>query len=108
MKPTGDLVLSGILTIDDASVIAAMEANGFEHLATAEERDWCCIHLRRRQAGLLGGTTERVGHASSSMSAVTADSVSGMPRSAARLSAMCSSRRIRPATASLVIGGSAS
>ena len=30
------------------------------------------------------------------MSAVTADSVSGMPRSAARLSAMCSSRRIRP------------
>ena len=48
------------------------------------------------------------GQASSSISAVTADSVSGMPRSAARLSAMCSSRRIRPATASLVIGGSAS
>ena len=32
---------------------------------------------------------------------MTADSVSGMPRSAARLSAMCSRRRIRPATASL-------
>ena len=48
------------------------------------------------------------GQASSSISAVTADSVSGMPRSAARLSAMCSRRRIRPATASLVIGGSAS
>ncbi len=42
-----------------------------------------------------------------SMSSVTTDSVSGMPRSLARLSAMASSRRIRPATASLVIGGSA-
>src|SRR3954447_26271320 len=37
-----------------------------------------------------------------SMSSVTTDSVSGMPRSLARLSAMASSRRIRPATASLV------
>ena len=40
------------------------------------------------------------------MSAVTADSVSAMPRSLARLSAIASSRRIRPATASFVIGGS--
>src|SRR3954468_6100916 len=40
-----------------------------------------------------------------SMSSVTTDSVSGMPRSLARLSAIASSRRIRPATASLVIGG---
>ena len=43
-----------------------------------------------------------------SMSGVTAASVSGMPRSRARLSASASSRRIRPAIASLVSGGSAS
>ncbi len=48
VKPAGDLVLSGILTVDAASVIAAMEAYGFEQLSTAEERDWCCIHLKRR------------------------------------------------------------
>src|SRR5690606_42068581 len=44
---------------------------------------------------------------SSSISGVTADPVSGTPSSLARLSAKASSRRIRPATASLVIGGSA-
>ena len=43
-----------------------------------------------------------------SISGVTAASVSGMPRSRARLSARASSRRIRPAIASLVSGGSAS
>lgn len=48
VQPTGDLVLSGILTVDAAKVIAAMEMEGFEHVATAEERDWCCIELRRR------------------------------------------------------------
>jgi hypothetical protein len=42
-----------------------------------------------------------------SMSSVTTDSVSGMPRSLARLSAIARRRRMRPATASLVIGGSA-
>ena len=42
------------------------------------------------------------------MSGVTTASVSGMPRSRARLSASASSRRIRPAIASLVSGGSAS
>ena len=63
---------------------------------------------RRRPDDAAAGLLGRVVQASSSISAVTADSVSGMPRSAARLSAMCSSRRIRPATASLVIGGSAS
>lgn len=47
VKPAGDLVLSGILTVDAGKVIAAMQAHGFEHLSTAEERDWCCIHLRR-------------------------------------------------------------
>jgi ribosomal protein L11 methyltransferase len=47
VKPGGDLVLSGILTVDAPSVVAAMEAEGFEHLSTAEERDWCCIHLRK-------------------------------------------------------------
>jgi ribosomal protein L11 methyltransferase len=47
VKPAGDLVLSGILTVDAGKVIAAMEANGFQHTATSEERDWCCIHLRR-------------------------------------------------------------
>ena len=49
VKPGGDLVLSGILTVDAPAVIAAMAANGFDHLATTEERDWCCIHLRKRQ-----------------------------------------------------------
>ena len=56
-----------------------------------------------------GGTTNllfRDGHWVS-MSSVTTDSVSGMPRSFARLSAIASSRRMRPATASLVMGGSA-
>lgn len=48
VKPAGDLVLSGILTVDSPAVIAAMEAEGFEHLSTSDERDWCCIHLRRR------------------------------------------------------------
>ena len=47
VKPAGDLVLSGILTVDAAKVIAAMEGEGFEHASTTEERDWCCIHLRR-------------------------------------------------------------
>src|SRR2546423_13663412 len=42
-----------------------------------------------------------------SISGVTAASVSGMPRSRARLSARASSRRIRPAMASLFNGGSA-
>src|SRR5205814_8032877 len=42
-----------------------------------------------------------------SISGVTAASVSGMPRSRARLSARASSRRIRPAMASLVRGGAA-
>ena len=49
VKPGGDLVLSGILEVDSAGVIAAMEANGFEHLSTEVERDWCCIHLRRAE-----------------------------------------------------------
>ncbi|MEO8540126.1 MAG: 50S ribosomal protein L11 methyltransferase [bacterium] len=47
VKPGGDLVLSGILTVDSEAVVAEMEAQGFEHLSTSEERDWCCIHLRR-------------------------------------------------------------
>ena len=46
--PAGDLVLSGILTVDSAAVIADMEAQGFTHLSTEEERDWCCIHLRKQ------------------------------------------------------------
>ena len=47
VKPAGDLVLSGILTQDAESVIAAMEANGFTRISIAEERDWCCIRLRK-------------------------------------------------------------
>jgi ribosomal protein L11 methyltransferase len=47
VKPEGDLVLSGILTQDGESVIAAMEAQGFERVSIAEERDWCCIRMRR-------------------------------------------------------------
>jgi hypothetical protein len=46
--------------------------------------------------------------ASSNRSGVTADSVSGMPSTFALRSAIDSKRRIRPATASFVIGGSAS
>ena len=48
------------------------------------------------------------GHGQGSMSAVRQASVEGMPRSAARRSAIASRRRIRPAIASLVSGGSAS
>jgi ribosomal protein L11 methyltransferase len=47
VKPAGDLVLSGILTQDAESVIGAMEAQGFTRVSVAEERDWCCIRLRR-------------------------------------------------------------
>ena len=47
VKPAGDLVLSGILTQDAESVIGAMEAQGFTRVSIAEERDWCCIRLRR-------------------------------------------------------------
>jgi ribosomal protein L11 methyltransferase len=47
VKQGGDLVLSGILTVDAGTVIAAMVEAGFEHLSTTEERDWCCIHLQR-------------------------------------------------------------
>jgi len=45
-------------------------------------------------------------YSSSSISALRLASVLGMPSSAARLSAVASSRRILPATASLVSGGS--
>lgn len=47
VKPGGDLILSGILTQDSEKVMAAMEAHGFERVSLAEERDWCCIHLRK-------------------------------------------------------------
>jgi hypothetical protein len=47
-------------------------------------------------------------YSSSSRSALRPASVFGIPRSAARLSAVASSRRIRPATASLVSCGSCS
>ena len=47
VAPGGDLVLSGILTVDAAGVIEAVAAQGFEQVAFREERDWCCIHLRR-------------------------------------------------------------
>jgi ribosomal protein L11 methyltransferase len=57
VKPGGDLLLSGILTPDAPKVIEAFAEDGFEHLGTTEERDWCCIHLRR--TGRSVGTTER-------------------------------------------------
>jgi ribosomal protein L11 methyltransferase len=47
VAPGGDLVLSGILSVDAAGVIERVTAQGFEHLSTTEERDWCCIHLRK-------------------------------------------------------------
>jgi len=55
VKPGGDLVLSGILAVDSPGVIAAMEAQGFEHISTAEERDWCRINLRRLGANTRPG-----------------------------------------------------
>lgn len=47
VRAGGNLVLSGILAPDAGRVIAAMEAEGFAHVDTAEERDWCRIHLVR-------------------------------------------------------------
>ena len=47
VKPAGDLVLSGILTQDSEAVITAMEAHGFSRVAMTEERDWCCIQMRK-------------------------------------------------------------
>jgi ribosomal protein L11 methyltransferase len=49
VEPGGDLLLSGILTPDAPNVVAAFADEGFEHLETTEERDWCCIHLRRSE-----------------------------------------------------------
>jgi len=66
-------------------------------------------HTRRlEEAGEPGRSRPGQLPAISSMSAVTTDDVSGRRRSLAFLSAIASSRRMRPATASLVIGGSAS
>ena len=47
VKPGGDLILSGILAVDAPGVVAAMNAQGFERLSMSEERDWCCIHLKK-------------------------------------------------------------
>ena len=41
------LLLSGMLSVDAAGVINAVAAHGFEQVAFTEERDWCCIHLRK-------------------------------------------------------------
>ena len=76
----------------------------------------CAGHRRRRfdrvrLARLRRGDAyprRRRSRQQASMSGVTAASVSGMPRSRARLSARASRRRMRPAIASLVSGGSAS
>lgn len=48
VNPGGDLILSGILAVDAPGVVAAMNAHGFDQLSIAEERDWCCIHLKTR------------------------------------------------------------
>ena len=70
------------------------------------------VRVERQGAGMSGVTAGdskpkvRVERQGASMSGVTADSVSGMPRSLARLSAIASRRRMRPATASLVMTGS--
>lgn len=48
VNPGGDLILSGILAVDAPGVVAAMNAHGFDQLSIAEERDWCCIHLKKR------------------------------------------------------------
>ncbi len=47
VKSGGDLILSGILAVDSPSVVGAMERYGFRRVSMAEERDWCCIHLRK-------------------------------------------------------------
>lgn len=47
VRPAGDLILSGILSVDAPKVVAAMEDFGFVQVSLAEERDWCCIHLRK-------------------------------------------------------------
>jgi hypothetical protein len=60
--------------------------------------DWSQLHPHGA-GGRAGSSYD------SSMSGVRLASVPGIPSSAARRSAIASSRRIRPATASLVIGG---
>jgi len=47
LKPGGDLVLSGILSEHAERVIAAMNAHGLEFVSQTDERDWCCIQMRR-------------------------------------------------------------
>ena len=59
---------------------------------------------RYRSGRFASAVVRRCRQAGSSISGVRLASVFGMPRSAARLSAIASRRRIRPATASLVSG----
>lgn len=47
LEPDGDLLLSGILSSDSEGVLSAMREQGLQVVAITEERDWCCIHLRR-------------------------------------------------------------
>lgn len=46
-RPGGDLVLSGVLTAQEAEVIAAYRPR-FDIVNVLRRDDWCCVHARRR------------------------------------------------------------
>lgn len=43
VRPSGALIISGILGTDVARVRTALEAEGFSLAATRHEQDWCCL-----------------------------------------------------------------
>lgn len=47
-RPGGDLLLSGVLSVQAADVTAAYAPN-FDIVNTMHRDDWCCIHARRRR-----------------------------------------------------------
>jgi ribosomal protein L11 methyltransferase len=52
-KPGGDLLLSGVMSVQ-ADAIAAAYAAEFAFVRTTHREDWCCLQARRR--GVLPGT----------------------------------------------------
>ncbi len=53
--PRGTLVLSGILSQQAGAVAAAYAAN-FAPVRTTQREDWCCLEVRRRDAGPGAGS----------------------------------------------------
>jgi hypothetical protein len=80
------------------------DAGAFENLLNQEATEYATEYMNTGSEFVLR-SAEEIGRSHVSISGVRPASVSGIPESAAFLSAMANRRRIRPATASFVIGG---